>query len=46
MNKGETSHKGERVPNETYEDQLREARNELNGDLAMEVPCIGVESTK
>ena len=37
----ETLHKGERVPNETYGDQVREAQNEPNGDLAMEAPCIG-----
>ena len=37
----ETLHKGEIVPNETYGDQVREAQNEPNGDLAMEAPCIG-----
>ena len=37
---GETLHKGERAPYETYEDQVLEARNEPNGDLAMEAPHI------
>ena len=37
---GETLHKGEKAPYETYGDQVREAQNEPNGDLAMEVPCI------
>ena len=36
----ETLHKGERVPNETYGDQVREAQNEPNGDLAMRAPFI------
>ena len=38
---GETLHKGERALSETYGDQVREARNEPNGDLAMGAPCIG-----
>ena len=42
---GETLHKGEKAPYETYGDQVWKARNELNGDLAMEAPCIGGEST-
>ena len=41
MNKGETLYKGKRAPNETYGDQVKEAQNEPNGDLAMEAPCVG-----
>ena len=40
LNLRETLHKGERAPNETYEDQVREAQNEPNGDLAMRAPFI------